>query len=134
MITAVETQKRMSEDPRWWKIALMDFVDDFRFHKDPSAILTPFETCDERRDATFAAVIETLCDEMNLPIPSWLENIPSSREPYFVSGVENLKATAIVESPLRFRMRQDICFREFSEPRMTVRLRTRPFPPAACCA
>ena len=28
MITAVNTKLRFNEDPRWWKIALMDFVDE----------------------------------------------------------------------------------------------------------
>jgi hypothetical protein len=113
MITAAETQQRMTEDPRWWKIALMDFVDDLRFHKDAAAIEQPFVPNDEERDATFAAVIETLCDELKLPIPSWLENIPSCRRPFFVSGVENLKATAIVESPVRFRLRKVFVMENF---------------------
>ena len=105
MITAVETQELMNADPRWWKIPLMDFVDDFRYHKDPAAIEQPFVPKNEELDATFAAVIETLCDEVKLPIPSWLQKIPPCRQPYFVSGIENLKSTAIVESPVRFRLR-----------------------------
>jgi hypothetical protein len=113
MITAAETQERMNEDPRWWKIALMDFVDDFRFHKDPAAIAKAFIPSDEQRDAAFSAVIETLCDELNLPIPSWLREIPASREPFFVSGVENLKATALVESPVRFRIRNVFVMENF---------------------
>lgn len=113
MITAAETQKRMNEDPRWWKIPLMDFVDDFRFHKEPAAIEMPFTPSDEQRDAAFSAVIETLCDELELPIPAWLRRIPSTREPFFVAGVENLKATALVESPIRFRMRNVFVMENF---------------------
>jgi hypothetical protein len=37
MITAVETKQRFREDPKYWEIALMDFVDDFRF----TAMLPP---------------------------------------------------------------------------------------------
>jgi hypothetical protein len=113
MITAAETQDRMNREPRWWKVALMDFVDDVRFNKDPAAIERPFARCDEQRDAVFAAVIESLCDELSLPIPSWLRDVPSSCEPFFVAGLENLKATALVESPLRFRMRNVFVMENF---------------------
>lgn len=113
MITAVETKLKMKRDPRWWKIALMDFVDDFRYHKDALAVEEPFACDDEKLDATLAGVIETLCDEMKLPIPHWLEQVPSCREPYFISGMESLKATAIVESPLRFRMRKVFVMENF---------------------
>lgn len=57
MITAAETQDRMNLAPRWWKIALFDFVDDFRYHKEPAAIVKPFKPRDEQSDATLAAVI-----------------------------------------------------------------------------
>lgn len=113
MITAAETKLRMKQDPRWWKIALMDFVDDFRYYKDPAAIVEPFVINDEKLDATLAGVIETLCDEMSLPIPHWLEQVPSCREPYFISGMESLKATAIVESPVRFRLRKVFVLENF---------------------
>ena len=113
MITAVETKQRFKEDPRWWKIPLTDFVDDFRYHKDVAAIREPFPLDDEQRDAVLASVIETLCDEMGIPIPAWLRTIPSCREPYFVSGSENLKATTIVESPVRFRLRKVFVMENF---------------------
>lgn len=113
MITTAETQELMNADPRWWKIPLMDFVDDFRYYKDPEAIEQPFVPADEQRDAAFSAVIESLCDELKSPIPSWLNEIPNCREPFFVSGVENLKATALVESPIRFRMRNVFVMENF---------------------
>jgi len=113
MITADETQTRMNRDPRWWKIALMDFVDDFRVHKDPAAIEQPFVLGDEQRDAVLAAVLESLCDELSLPIPSWLDEVPASKIPFFVAGLENLKATAIVESPVRFRLRNVFVMEDF---------------------
>jgi hypothetical protein len=91
----------------------MDFVDDFRYHKDSRAIAEPFIVGDEKLDATLAGVIETLCDEMGLHIPAWLEGIPSCSEPYFVSGSEVLKPTAIVESPLRFRLRKVFVMENF---------------------
>jgi len=106
MITAALTKTRFVNDPQWWKIALMDFVDDFRRTKDPLAVAENFELNDERKDAVLAAVIETLCDEMEIAVPEWLEDIPACREPYFVAELENLKATAIAESPARFRIRK----------------------------
>jgi hypothetical protein len=113
MITLRETKEKIIENPRWWCIALMDFVDDFRFHKNPKAIAEPFVLSDEKIDAVLASTAESLCDEMKLPIPAWLNDISACREPYFVSGLENLKATAIVQSPLRFRIRKIFVLENF---------------------
>ena len=113
MITAAETKARFKEDPRWWKIPLMDFVDDFRRHKDVAAIRKPFPLDDEQRDAVLASVIETLCDEMDLEIPAWLNDVPACKDPYFVAGIEDLKAIAIVESPVRFRIRKIFVLENF---------------------
>lgn len=106
MITAYETKDRFNVEPRWWKIALFDFVDDFRYHKDPAAIETPFELGDEEKDAVFAGVIETLCDELGIDIPDWLHDVPASRTPIFLSRMQSLKSFSIVESPSRFRLRK----------------------------
>jgi hypothetical protein len=106
MITAAETKQRMLEDPRWWKIALFDFVDDFRYHKDPAAIAAPFSLSEPDKDAVLAGVIETLCDEMGITIPAWLYSVPASNHPVFLSRMENLKAFSIVESPGRLRLRK----------------------------
>ncbi len=106
MITAAQTKKEMIKDPAWWKIPLLDFVDDFRYHKDPAAIAEPFDLGDDQKDAVLASVIETLCDESGIQIPEWVAEVPACREPYFMSGVENLKAIALVESPVRFRLRK----------------------------
>ncbi len=106
MITAAETKLKFEEDPRWWKIPLMDFVDDFRRCKDERAIAKPFKLGDEEKDAVFAGVIETLCDEMDIQIPPWLAAVPPCSKPLFLSRMENLKATAIVESPVRLRLRK----------------------------
>ena len=106
MITAVQTKQDMERDPRWWKIPLMDFVDDFRYHKDPAAIADPFVLNDERKDAVLASVIETLCDEMAISIPGWLATVPACRDPFFMSGMESLKAISLVQTPVRFRRRK----------------------------
>lgn len=106
MITAKETKQRMTDDPRWWKVALMDLVDDFRYHKDPQAIAEPFELGDEKKDAVLAGTIETLCDELGIPIPGWLADVPASSEPVFLSRVEAMKTFCLVESPVHFRIRK----------------------------
>lgn len=106
MITATETQQRMDKNPKWWKIPLYDFVDDFRYHKNPAAFVDPFPLSDERRDAVLASVIETLCDEMDIAIPDWLSGVPACKDPYFMSEMENLKAFSLVETPVHFRIRK----------------------------
>jgi len=113
LITAAETKLRINEDLKWWKIPLMDFVDDFRRNKNPAAIRERFVMDNEQIDAVLASVIESLCDEMKIEIPAWLESIPACRQPYFVAGIEDLKATAIVESPVRFRLRKVFVMENF---------------------
>lgn len=113
MITLVETKNKILENPQWWRIPLMDFVDDFRHHKNVEAIAEPFVSSDEKIDALLASTAESLCDEFDLPIPFWLSKISACRKPYFVSGLENLKASAIVQSPLRFRIRKIFVLENF---------------------
>ena len=113
MQTAAETKQLMMADSRWWKIPLMDFVDDFRRHRDLLAVFEPFELNDEGKDAVFAGVIETLCDELELEIPTWLAEVPTPTHPVFLSRMENLKAIAIVESPVRMRLRKVFVMENF---------------------
>ena len=103
----------MIDDPRSWKIALMDLVDDFRVHRDPAAIGEPFELGDEGKDSVLAGTIETLCDEMALSIPEWVGNIPPCREPLFLSRAETLKAFSLAESPVHFRVRKVFVMENF---------------------
>ena len=106
MITANETKIRMIAEPQWWRIALFDFVDDFRYHKNPAAVEEPFVLGNEQQDAILASVVETLCDELSIPIPDWLSKVPACRAPYFVSKMDSLKAFSILESPVHFRIRK----------------------------
>lgn len=106
MITVKETKEKILTDEHWWKIHFYDFVDDFRFHKNLQAVVEPFSFDGGKYDALLASTIESLCKELNLKVPSWTQNIPPCDEPFFVAGFENLKATAIVESPLLFRIRK----------------------------
>ena len=91
----------------------MDFVDDFRYHKDSRAVAEPFALAGDRMDALLASTAEALCDELGIDAPEWLSRVPACSEPYFVSGFENLKAISIVESPLRFRLRKIFVLENF---------------------
>jgi hypothetical protein len=91
----------------------VNFVDDFRRLKDTRAIDEPFRRSDRNMDALVAASVESLCDELGLAVPSWLEQIPACDEPWFVSGLERLKAITIVQSLLRFRIRKIFVLENF---------------------
>lgn len=111
--TLRKTKEKIEQDPEWWCIHLMNFVDDFRYYRDPKAIAEPFELSDERMDALLASTAESLCDEFSLETPDWLTDVPPCRDPYFVGEIQNLKAISIVESPLRFRMRKIFVLENF---------------------
>ena len=112
-MTLREVKDQINSDPKNWRIYLMDFVDDFRYYKDPRMVAEPFEPSDERTDALLASTAEALCDELGIEPPEWLASVPACREPYFVGGLENLKAISIVESPLRFRIRKIFVLENF---------------------
>ena len=113
MITLKETREKIEREPRWWCIHLMNFVDDFRRSKSASAVKEPFPCSDERMDALLASTAESLCDELGLEPPNWLEGIPECREPWFVGDLQRLKAISIVQSPLRFRIRKIFVLENF---------------------
>jgi hypothetical protein len=90
-----------------WRVHLFDFVDAFR--RSPSdrlVIDVPPPGLPERMDALLACTVEALCTEAELPIPRWVRATPPLAVPWFPSGVENLKAIALVEAPVPFRRRQ----------------------------
>ena len=106
MIVLREVKQQMLLDPKRWTLFLMDFVDDFRYYKDPQAIAEPLPYTDPCLDPLLASTVESLCDELEMESPGWLAEVPACPTPWFVSGIENLKAIALVESPLRFRIRK----------------------------
>ena len=113
MITLRQTKEKINGDPQWWCIHLMNFVDDFRYHKDSRAIAEPFEGSEEKMDALLASTAESLCDELGIQPPNWLADVPACHDPYFVGEIQNIKAISIVESPLRFRMRKIFVLENF---------------------
>jgi hypothetical protein len=49
------------------------------------------------------ATVRALAKELKIEYPWWARHILFLKEPYFVSGFENLKASAIQESGIEFR-------------------------------
>ena len=72
-----------------------------------------FPPLEQEMDALIAATVEFLCDELRIETPRWLDDIPACDEPWFVSGLERLKAITIVQSPVRFRMRKIFVLENF---------------------
>jgi len=113
MLTLKQVKRNIKDDPANWSIHLMDFVDDFRYYRDQRMIGEPFELDDERFDALLASTVEQLCYELKLKPPEWILAVPAPRDPWFVSGMESLKAIALVESPLPFRLRKIFVLENF---------------------
>jgi hypothetical protein len=96
-----------------WIISLMDFVDELRRSRNPELIRTPFLCDNERIDSILASTVEALCHELGIDVPDWVWDVPGCRHPWFVSGIENLKAIAIAESPAFFRRRKIFVLENF---------------------
>jgi len=89
-----------------WKTHLFDFVDRFRSTRDAALIeRPPVPELDDRLRALIASTVESLCNEYRLNEPHWCRGEPRLPQPWFVAGIENLKAMALVESPAVFRAR-----------------------------
>ena len=85
---------------------MFDFVDAFRRGREKALVdRPPVEELPGRLQALLASTVEALCAELALPPPTWCAGIAGLAEPWFVSGIENLKAMAIAESPVWFRKR-----------------------------
>lgn len=112
MITLKETKQRINAEPQLWLDHLMSFVHNFRNEKDVSAVTDPFVCSDDRVDAILASTAQYLCDELGEKPPIWLDEVPAPKDPWVVVS-ENLMARAIVESPLRFRMRKIFVLEDF---------------------
>jgi hypothetical protein len=113
MVILKQVKQQIAADPKNWFVYLMDFVDDFRRRRDRQMIEEPFEMDDERFDALLAATAEQLCAELKIEPPEWIMAVPAVRRAWFVSGMESLKAIALVESPLAFRRRKVFVLENF---------------------
>lgn len=96
----------LADGPRSWTIHLFDFVDAFRRTSRPELVRdAPPQMLPARFAAVMAGTAEALCSEADLPAPPWCQAVPGLPEPWFVSGVENLRASALAESSVHFRRR-----------------------------
>ncbi len=105
--TAAEAGARILEDGEaLWKLWLLEFVDSFRRrpHFDKVA-QAPDYRLKPRLLALLASTAEALCAEAGICAPWWCSGVPAIKEPWFPSEMENLMASAIVESPAHFRRR-----------------------------
>lgn len=83
-----------------------NFIDAARKKHDPTYWTAP--PCVDlatKWKALFASGAETLCDELDLEYPEWCGSIFPLTTPLFPAGLESLKASALVESPIHFRKR-----------------------------
>jgi len=89
-----------------WPLWLFGLVDDVRATRDAELLaVPPTDGLPERLRALFASAVERLCLELGWDFPAWCGDAGPLKDPWFVSGIENLKATALVESPACFRRR-----------------------------
>jgi hypothetical protein len=90
---------------------LREFLDEFYVEKDPQerqAMLNEEPPLGDnvRENAYLAAVAEHLALRYQLEIPEWtLSQERFLKHPFFPAGLESLKATLLVESPVAFRRR-----------------------------
>jgi transcriptional regulator with XRE-family HTH domain len=105
--SAAEAADRMrQEGGDSWKLWLFEFVDAFRRSPTAEAAARPPDPGPEPRLlALLASTVEMLCVEKGLPAPWWCAGVPVLAAPWFVSESENLKASALAESPPAFRKR-----------------------------
>ena len=106
----------MSDGFDSWKIHLMNMVDEFRKTKDARILLLPPDrNCDDKIRTLIAATVLELCLETKMPPPHWAQNHKPLSQPWFVAGVEALKASALLESPLSFRSKNIFVHENFLE-------------------
>lgn len=90
---------------------MANFIDEFnrssREKKQKMVEEFPFKGIKNKKYAAYiAAMVEELCFTNNIDIPEWVfDKKYSLKEPFFVGGLESIKAFLIVESPLPFRRR-----------------------------
>ncbi len=97
-----------------WKIWLFEFVDAFRrAPRKELVIAPPSPETRARVSALLASTVEALCVERGVQRPWWCGGVGVLPEPWFVAGIENLKATALAESPTYFRKRNIFVLENF---------------------
>ena len=89
-----------------WPLWLFELVDDLRRDRNPELVAEPpVPALTTRCRVLLACTVEAICSELALKVPDWCWDTAPLPDPWFVAGVENLKVTALVESPPWFRRR-----------------------------
>lgn len=108
--------KVIRDGSKSWKIHFMDFIDEFRRTLDPRLfLLSPSSELSLPLTALLASIVTTLCNETEMAVPPWASKRFDLPTPWFVSEMENLKAMAILESPLAFRRNNIFVHSNFME-------------------
>ena len=89
---------------RDWTV-FMDAVDECRRNRTVAPLHAVFlKSRITRERALITSTARYLCTrEFGCSSPNWASESIWLRDPWFVSGVENLKAMALIESPIEFR-------------------------------
>ena len=99
-----------------WRRHLMDCVDAVRRSGTVASLETPpAAELPARLRALAAAIAEALATECGADAPPWTSRIGPLDRPWFVSGYESLKASALLESPVPFRSRNVFVLANFLE-------------------
>jgi len=102
---------RTVREPDDFSYALRNFLD--RFRRNPSILLLQDEPetltgllqDDGLADAYLASAAALLCQENDLPCPSWVDDKSRiMKTPWFAAKSPNLKAILLQESPAAFRI------------------------------
>lgn len=97
-----------------WPLHLFNFVDAFRATKKTMLIASaPTTNRNKRIECLLASTVETLCREFGIRAPGWCRGVVPLEEPWFVAGMESLKAMALAESPPYFRKRNIFVLNNF---------------------
>lgn len=102
--SGIVSQRMVQDGFASWKIHLMDWVDEVRRSRDPYLLLfPPVANLDEKLKSLMASIALQLSEELAMSPPAWATKIHFLPKPWFVSGVESLKAFSLLESPWAFR-------------------------------
>lgn len=106
--------KIIGDGEKSWRIHLMNMVDEFNTTYDERLfVLPPHPKLNARIAALIAGTIVELCHANKMTPPDWALTMSPLEKPWFVSGIENLKASALVESPMGFRMKNIFVLENF---------------------
>jgi len=106
--------RRIGAEEGAWKLWLFELVDAFRRSPEEDLVASPpVRATTDRIRALLASTVEALCQECGLAPPWWCDGVGPLPSPWFVAGVESLKATALIESPAQFRRRNGFVLANF---------------------